>query len=117
MDGRGGDLRDGEDRSGGLRLMADEHVVTEQDRGIIFTRKADLPDGAEKALGFDIVEAGESFRLTDIVNRDCERLPYRRFISAQLTDDILSLSYECGGRGYSRAEIKLTIVEGGWVVL
>ncbi len=83
---------------------------------ITFRNKAELPEGLLVALAFDMADAGEPFQETDTIAPG-RQLPFRRFISAQqIGCDLLALSYERGGRGYSRETALFDRVGDRWIL-
>ena len=75
------------------------------DRGVrSFARKADLPRGAEAALGFSMAERGARFQATDVMSPGAQ-LPGSRFIAARQNGCALAIRYEYGGiaHGYATA--------------
>jgi len=78
-----------------------------------FPRKANLPGGAEAALGFVMAERGAPWEVSDSVGPG-PLLPFARFISAHQTDCLLEIRYEHGGIAHSYETATLNRDEHGW---
>jgi hypothetical protein len=81
-----------------------------------FERKAELPEGVQSVLGFEMADRGEPFQKTDTILSG-PRLPVRRFISARLQGCDLGLQYEIGGRGYSKSTALLRWDGTNWIII
>ena len=76
----------------------------------IYSRKRDLPIGAEKSLGARMAEAGQPFRVTDA--GPVSNLPDLRFVSARQSHCTITLRYEKGGK-----DAALTHIDYGAIAL
>jgi len=81
-----------------------------------FPRKANLPRGAEAALGFPMAERGQPFEVSDAVGPG-PLLPFARFISAQQNDCSLEIRYEHGGIAHTFETALLQYQARRWVLV
>jgi hypothetical protein len=81
-----------------------------------FPRKANLPTGAEAALGFAMAERGGPWEVSDAVGPG-PLLPFARFISAHQTDCLLEIRYEHGGIAHTYETALLRYQGRRWVLL
>jgi hypothetical protein len=88
-----------------------------QVRGVwTFPRKANLPAGAEAALGFAMAERGAPFEVSDDVGPG-PLLPFARFISARQSDCTLEIRYEHGGIAHTFETALLQYQARHWVLM
>src|SRR3954468_7674106 len=81
-----------------------------------FPRKADLPAGAEAALGFAMAERGTPFQVSDAVGPG-PLLPFARFIAARQNGCTLEIRYEHGGIAHSFETALLHYQAGRWALV
>ena len=81
-----------------------------------FPLKANLPRGAEAALGFPMAERGQPFEVSDDVGPG-PLLPFARFISARQHDCTLEIRYEHGGIAHTFETALLQYQGRRWVLL
>lgn len=81
-----------------------------------FPRKANLPRGAEAALGFAMAERGQPFQVSDAVGPG-PLLPFARFIAARQSNCALQIRYEHGGIAHSFETALLEYRNGHWVLV
>jgi hypothetical protein len=82
----------------------------------VFPRKANLPRGAEAALGFRMAERGQPFEVSDDVGPG-PLLPFARFISARQNDCTLEIRYEHGGIAHTFETAFLQYQARHWVLV
>jgi hypothetical protein len=86
-------------------------------RGVwTFARKANLPRGAEAALGFPMAERGAPFEVSDSVGPG-PLLPFARFISARQGDCMLEIRYEHGGIAHTFETALLRYQTHRWLLV
>ena len=81
-----------------------------------FPRKANLPRGAEAALGFPMAELGQPFEVSDAVGPG-PLLPFARFIAARQHDCALEIRYEHGGIAHTFETALLHYRDRRWVLV
>jgi hypothetical protein len=81
-----------------------------------FPRKANLPRGAEAALGFAMAERGHPFEVSDAVGPG-PMLPFARFIAARQHDCSLEIRYEHGGIAHTFQTALLHYRDRRWVLV
>lgn len=88
-----------------------------------FPRLANLPHGAEAALGFEMAELGGQWNPTDVIGPERPlSMPTARFITARQHNCTLEIDYEQGGIAHINTRARLrwtgtvwTLEErGGW---
>jgi hypothetical protein len=81
-----------------------------------FPRKANLPRGAEAALGFAMAERGQPFEVSDAVGPG-PLLPFARFMSARQNGCMLEIRYEHGGIAHTFETALLQYQARHWVLV
>jgi hypothetical protein len=86
-------------------------------RGVwTFPRKANLPAGAEAALGFAMAERGAPWQVSDAAGPG-PLLPFARFISARQSDCALEIRYEHGGIAHTFETAVLQYQARRWILV
>ena len=81
-----------------------------------FPRLANLPRGAEAALGFAMAELGAAWNPTDVISPNRPG-PTARFIAARQHDCMLVIDYEQGGIAHFNTRATLRWTGSGWTLL